>query len=392
MPISSESLDRFRRAVHETGLVVYTGAGVSRAAGLPAWDDLLRRLVGVVLGQEDDAGRATVARSQLADLAAGQLQPLVVARLVKDQLGAGLRPAIRDQFLSCLYPGHTAGSPAPARRLLEPRLAVPLLGAIAELVREARRAELLRGIVTYNYDDLLEAKLALEGIDCTPVLSPLRTPRAAVVPVYHVHGQIPMSAESEADREAEREVARAARLPEPDRDVFRRITFLGQRPADVAAAYGRPVRWADEACQRCLRRLALPPGPAADPEEDAGDNFVLSEDEYHREYAEPFRWSNVVQTSLLSRHASLFIGISLADPNHRRLIDLTQRAGSTAARLAVLSQPPLLDKAGRPSAELTQVLRRMDRLSLGKLDVDTVEVPGHDAVPAVVRQVAAAVA
>src|SRR5262249_10059268 len=42
-------------------------------------------------------------------------------------------------------------------------------------------------------------------------------------------------------------------------------------------------------------------------------NFLFSEDEYHEEYADPYKWSNIVQMSLLSSLTGLFIGLSLED-------------------------------------------------------------------------------
>lgn len=54
-------------------------------------------------------------------------------------------------------------------------------------------------------------------------------------------------------------------------------------------------------------------------------NFVFSEDEYHSEYADSYRWSNLTQIGLLGRRKGLFVGLSMQDPNLRRLIDVTHR-------------------------------------------------------------------
>lgn len=51
---------------------------------------------------------------------------------------------------------------------------------------------------------------------------------------------------------------------------------------------------------------------------------VLSEKEYHTLYKESFHWSNVVQLYALSRTTCFFIGLSMNDPNLRRLLDIAR--------------------------------------------------------------------
>lgn len=49
--------------------------------------------------------------------------------------------------------------------------------------------------------------------------------------------------------------------------------------------------------------------------------IVLGEKEYHRIYQEPYNWGNVEQLHALNRNTCLFIGLSMTDPNLRRLLD-----------------------------------------------------------------------
>ena len=55
---------------------------------------------------------------------------------------------------------------------------------------------------------------------------------------------------------------------------------------------------------------------------DIATTAVLSEKEYHNIYMNPFHWSNVEQLHALSRNSCLFIGLSMTDPNLRRLCDI----------------------------------------------------------------------
>lgn len=51
--------------------------------------------------------------------------------------------------------------------------------------------------------------------------------------------------------------------------------------------------------------------------------IVLGEREYHKVYQESYNWSNVEQLHALCRNVCLFIGLSMNDPNLRRLIDIS---------------------------------------------------------------------
>jgi hypothetical protein len=53
--------------------------------------------------------------------------------------------------------------------------------------------------------------------------------------------------------------------------------------------------------------------------------LVFSEDAYHNQFLEPFSWSNLIQLNKLTQNTCLFIGISLTDPNMRRLLDVAWR-------------------------------------------------------------------
>lgn len=57
-------------------------------------------------------------------------------------------------------------------------------------------------------------------------------------------------------------------------------------------------------------------------------DFVFTEDEYHRISYSVFHWSLAEVTSYLRNYTVLFVGLSMSDPNLRRLIDATHTVGS----------------------------------------------------------------
>jgi hypothetical protein len=58
------------------------------------------------------------------------------------------------------------------------------------------------------------------------------------------------------------------------------------------------------------------------PKEGPVDTVVFSEEEYHKRYSTAYHWSNVEQLHALTRMHCFFVGLSMTDPNLRRLLDV----------------------------------------------------------------------
>lgn len=57
------------------------------------------------------------------------------------------------------------------------------------------------------------------------------------------------------------------------------------------------------------------------PKEGPVDTVVFSEEEYHKRYSTAYHWTNVEQLHALTRMHCFFVGLSMTDPNLRRLLD-----------------------------------------------------------------------
>jgi len=68
------------------------------------------------------------------------------------------------------------------------------------------------------------------------------------------------------------------------------------------------------------------------------NTFVFSEEGYHKIYSEPYHWSNLVQLNSLRELNCVFIGLSMTDPNLRRLLDLAAKSPDGARHFVFMKR------------------------------------------------------
>lgn len=94
-------------------------------------------------------------------------------------------------------------------------------------------------------------------------------------------------------------------------------------------------------------------------------NIVFSEDAYHTQFIEPFSWSNLIQLNKLSQSTCLFVGLSLTDPNLRRLLDVARRKNpSNSLNHFIIKKTPNI-KDSEQIDELMMFLEEQDANELG---------------------------
>jgi hypothetical protein len=141
-----------------------------------------------------------------------------------------------------------------------------------------------------------------------------------------------------------------------------------------------------------------------------GQNLVFSEEGYHQTYNDPYAWSNVVQLNLLSEHTCLFVGLSMTDPNLRRLLEIANRTKNGLRHVALLKRtdPAAMVKDACPLADakcsrhdgaavdkrvVDSVLAAHHQIwedALGELGVRVLWYEAHSEIPSLIREISGA--
>jgi len=95
-------------------------------------------------------------------------------------------------------------------------------------------------------------------------------------------------------------------------------------------------------------------------------DIVFSEDAYHSQFIDPFSWSNLIQLNKLSHNTCLFIGLSLTDPNLRRLLDVANRKNPNKFINHFIVKKTLSPRNGKDRVDdLAEFLEEQDANELG---------------------------
>ena len=219
------------------------GAGVSCPYRLPAWQDLVTEVYLTSRGIDDSDKREVLFKpykQQISGYFSGSVlrqARYVTSKIEKAQL---LQSVKQSLYRSCASLNE-----------------YPTFDSLTAWCKSNKKKV---NFVTYNYDDLLEQYLKKQGVDCVSIYNSagFAAYDGSRIPVYHVHGYLPQSAEPDLDQE-----------------------------------------------------------------------LVLSEQQYNQLMTDPEStdWRNHIQRELFASSACLFLGISLDDPNTRRLLDQTPTVG-----------------------------------------------------------------
>ena len=107
---------------------------------------------------------------------------------------------------------------------------------------------------------------------------------------------------------------------------------------------------------------------------------VLSEEDYHDIYRESYHWSNVEQLHALDRNTCFFIGLSMTDPNLRRLLDICNKDSDKKLRHFTFLKREKLYKSGVQHKKNERHLQIIEN-QLESLGVYVIWYENYDEIP-----------
>ncbi|WP_332236856.1 SIR2 family protein [Sporolactobacillus sp. KGMB 08714] len=239
-----QHISNLKQSFHKDKLVLFLGAGASRAAKIPAWNNLISGLLVSLLSEllkknniELSSEEKNYIVKELKE--SNQNSALLLAQYAK----CGLQDLFTTTITHILYKSCISES--------------SLLTALSKLCKPLRSRIGIQGVINYNFDDLVEYNFSQHDINYHAVYQEADVPAQDELGIYHVHGFLPREREKYTD----------------------------------------------------LNKSLL----------------VFSEKGYHDLMLDPYNWANLVQLNYLRENTCLFIGLSLTDPNLRRLLDISAR-------------------------------------------------------------------
>jgi hypothetical protein len=255
----TEHLHNLKKQFDNDNLVLFLGAGTSLDAGIPSWDSLMSNLMVTLLNKisnsEDESENHINLTQDEKDFLAMEIgkrngsSPLQLVRFIRNGLGESFQKELRN----VLYRKCTNKS--------------SILESIANLSVPSRQGIGIQGIVTYNFDDLIEYNLEKRKvINYRSVFQEADMPSKNELGIYHVHGFLP-----------------------------RRLSEKNEVMEDI---------------------------------QKQNNTLVFSEEKYHDLLLDGYHWANLVQLNYFRERTCLFIGVSMTDPNVRRLLEIARRKQS----------------------------------------------------------------
>lgn len=173
-------LSTLKKKYQNEELTLFLGAGVSIDAGIPLWKDLINSLLSeMILRRTKDKQDELLAEhlNEIINLAYRNQEdsPITQMRYIR---GAFDTAEYNQLVHSVLYNK-------------VPRTNTKLLNALAKICTPRRNHIGVQGVVTYNFDDLLERKLKQQKVATNTISTEQDTTILDKLSIFHVHGYMP---------------------------------------------------------------------------------------------------------------------------------------------------------------------------------------------------------
>lgn len=120
--------------------------------------------------------------------------------------------------------------------------------------------------------------------------------------------------------------------------------------------------------------------------------LVFSEEGYHKLMLEPYNWANMVQLNFMMNNTCIFIGLSMTDPNMRRLLEIaTQKnteGDSICKHYAIMLRFHIQDSENNNALKKFESVNESLQESFFKeLGINIIWIDDYSEIPSLLRKI-----
>jgi len=175
---SETAIKHLKEAYQNGNLNFVLGAGISSEYGIPTWESLLQRLLMKTI--EEESQKAVVLSKFFSKIF--NPSPLIAGRYLQD--------SFKDEKISIKFEKQVRNA---LYQTFDKNATSLIIDEIVKFCLAPGNSPNLDGIITYNYDDIIEVKLKEKNLDMPfeSVFGQSINPDKNVLKIYHVHGFLP---------------------------------------------------------------------------------------------------------------------------------------------------------------------------------------------------------
>ncbi|MBE0523395.1 MAG: SIR2 family protein [Methanosarcinales archaeon] len=125
--------------------------------------------------------------------------------------------------------------------------------------------------------------------------------------------------------------------------------------------------------------------------------LVFSEEGYHTLFIDPYSWSNIIQLNFLRESICLMVGLSITDPNLRRLLDIAARKNNQIRHYVIFKRllaSEFFENIGEKKAIKTEVIEafliahhKLQEASFQELGLNIIWIEDFDEIPDILNSI-----
>lgn len=116
--------------------------------------------------------------------------------------------------------------------------------------------------------------------------------------------------------------------------------------------------------------------------EENEKSIIFGEGEYHHQYVDSYSWQNLTQINLLREKTALFIGLSMKDPNLRRLLEISNKFSIKPKHYVLLP-----DHWKSEDEEMANIFRSMEESTFEELGVNVIWYRDHSEIDLILNKI-----